>query len=755
MLKTIEHSFLKALVVVCSGLVILSGCTYDSDEGKNRPNGNITTQADATARMLDVLNIGEPPNKSFDLEAFKAALDAGADINARSRAQLTPVYLATIAHAYLPDSHVDKPRTLEALRILVERGADVNAQSYGGSTPLMHAVHRAHTGAISHNGGVPNVIPSVQVLLSATNPPIDLEIKNDAGWTALAYYVRNQELESLRLLQAKGANFKSIDNNGETMIMKSVSPVGAEVYRYVLAQIPESDRATWVAKSATNGRTALMSAAAAGATDMVQDLIQTYNVDRNAVDVEDETALSLAEASHEMARLRSDRTAQQRLGAIIARLEQSGAQRPSNNPDQVRCSGHNDYPTTFERLKRIVTDCNVQTSDQLMGLLPRPYLSNYSLIFGSQGAFRANASARFPRIIMMGKTGEQMIAINGNPNVVGAKSIEMVEFKTATKTFEFREIDLSQTGAARFSEANPAQCLTCHRSTTPRPNWYNWTFWPGAYFGEQHAQYDQERTFFREYKNQQASEVAAGSGVYRHLLNHGNGRLNTNMGMSGPQSQKNSKMDDIVGHLTSEMAMEVIRTEPRLANLKYAILGALSCNNSVEEFLTPAQIQARPQSFQTVLDDTNRLNRQEFLERLDILKSFVPGAPNGQYIVDQAAGSYGGGRDHDTTRAAKLRYLIEGAGVPMEWSSIPSRTNYYIFGTVSAFELNLWKKLLQPSGDEANVHRIYKEAYDRLDMSKFNYDFFISPFRGGRNLPDSTELCRNLKQLSLARLAAP
>ncbi len=87
------------------------------------------TPEEATRNLLRAAEDG-------DLDAAIAALAAGADVNARSDWQITPLHLAvTDAHSYLTC-------------LLIANHADVNATNEYGATPLHWAAEKGHANSV-------------------------------------------------------------------------------------------------------------------------------------------------------------------------------------------------------------------------------------------------------------------------------------------------------------------------------------------------------------------------------------------------------------------------------------------------------------------------------------------------------------------------------------------------------------------------------------------------------------------------------
>jgi len=139
-----------------------------------------------------------------DLFAFspassvRAAIDAGADVDARNRDGNTPLHDAT--------------RNWEVLHLLVDAGADVNARDDDGRTPL-------HTHAWTVDPGV------VRVLLDAG---ADVNARDNKGGTPLHRSVKAGMPEVVQALLDAGADLGARDNDGRTPLHSSVTEPGSE-----------------------------------------------------------------------------------------------------------------------------------------------------------------------------------------------------------------------------------------------------------------------------------------------------------------------------------------------------------------------------------------------------------------------------------------------------------------------------------------------------------------------------------------------
>ncbi|MFJ9577022.1 ankyrin repeat domain-containing protein [Streptomyces sp. NPDC101191] len=166
-----------------------------------------------------------------DTEALRAALDAGARVEARDQELRSPLLLAALG------DHV------EAARVLVAAGADVNAQDsrhdsawlvtgVTGSVAMMRVLLAADPApdlTLRNRFGGISLIPAAErghvayvgALLQET--AIDVDHVNDLGWTALLEAVilgdggRAQQ-KVVALLLAAGADRELADSRGTTAL---------------------------------------------------------------------------------------------------------------------------------------------------------------------------------------------------------------------------------------------------------------------------------------------------------------------------------------------------------------------------------------------------------------------------------------------------------------------------------------------------------------------------------------------------------
>lgn len=132
---------------------------------------------------------------------------------------------------------------------------------------------------------------------------------------------------------------------------------------------------------------------------------------------------------------------------------------------------------TYDTLRHRIVERHATTIPAVLGLLPERLRASYTLLYASQSLH--GASYTHPRVILFSDTATLILAFNGDSSQSSYHRLEVIQFRDASKSFEFRSIDFER-GQAEFSPPNPPACLACH-GQSPRPIWASYPVWPGAY----------------------------------------------------------------------------------------------------------------------------------------------------------------------------------------------------------------------------------------------------------------------------------
>ena len=175
-----------------------------------------------------------------DLAGVKAAIAAGANVNAKYNYGDTPIYVATVKNhpdvAKLLLAHGANPNAKDAkigktalhlaaqlghadiVKLLLAYGANVNARTKYGDTPL-------HLAALGH--------PKIVKLLLAHRA--DINAKSTYGRTPLYDAAANGHSDIVKLLLAHGANPNIKDKDGTTALSVAVGTGHSKIAKLLLA----------------------------------------------------------------------------------------------------------------------------------------------------------------------------------------------------------------------------------------------------------------------------------------------------------------------------------------------------------------------------------------------------------------------------------------------------------------------------------------------------------------------------------------
>lgn len=163
--------------------------TLSSGHSHSRPVQAIERVAkvkDLNAALIKAAQAG-------DLDSIKLLVAQGADVNAQSKEQWTPLMIAS------------RGGDVEMVKALFGNGAAPNTSGRQGWTPLMIATIEGH----------------VEIVRALLESDAHVSASNHTGWTALRFAVSMDETEILRLLIGAGANVNSVDHEGRTALMQA------------------------------------------------------------------------------------------------------------------------------------------------------------------------------------------------------------------------------------------------------------------------------------------------------------------------------------------------------------------------------------------------------------------------------------------------------------------------------------------------------------------------------------------------------
>lgn len=169
-------------------------------------------------------------------------------------------------------------------------------------------------------------------------------------------------------------------------------------------------------------------------------------------------------------------------------------------------------------LRALVRQRKPTSVSEVVARLPKQYKENYTLVYHSRSL--QGSSYDDPRAILFGRTARLILTFNGDPSEDRYNSIEVMQFRRKSESFELYSINFSD-GSATVSGPDPRVCSTCH-SLPPHPIWSSYEYgvrkteqWPGVYGSSQDApiKVPKERAAFERFRREAASNPR-----YRHLV---------------------------------------------------------------------------------------------------------------------------------------------------------------------------------------------------------------------------------------------
>lgn len=265
---------------------------------------------------------------------------------------------------------------------------------------------------------------------------------------------------------------------------------------------------------------------------------------------------------------------------------------------------------TYEDLKEIITKNDIKSIAALLPQLPKEYRSEFTLMMKSQSL--QDASVNFPRVIMAGPDGRLLLAFNGDPAQKNYDSLEIIQYRDGTASFDFFEIrfpekdqngnPLNNLTKAEFSGRNPSKCLACHTSD-PRPNWQHYPRWPGAFLGsDDRENLEPDLPDYQTYLSRLQNEFPQHP-RYKHLEKVVEGYKYDGF----RHGERNIRVTERIYRLNYLRVARILKNDPYYGSYKFLMMGMLGCGRSDYQDFLPAGFtsfsEAHDEFYQSHFDD--------------------------------------------------------------------------------------------------------------------------------------------------------
>jgi len=426
----------------------------------------------------------------------------------------------------------------------------------------------------------------------------------------------------------------------------------------------------------------------------------------------------------------------------------------SGDHPPMSCSGPNEEPFEFDRLLELIDHCKVNSIEKLLSLLPLSYRSNYLLVYASRAL--GLASADRPRAILFGNGAKTVLSFGTIPRDPLFNTLEVLRFDDKSQQFELRTIEFGHPRGAdtairrRVSAPNPARCLSCH-GASPRPVLEGFGAWPGVYFSEQNTLWPKEREQFKNFEKTRANDPR-----YRRLTAGGASPVWTARGRENFGPNLVYKFQSLITDLFAKRISADLTSNATLKRFRYALLGALSCDEDPEGFLTPEARSQLPGTSDGLRQDSDQKALDFEAYNDELLATLFPGKPESMYQTEEFQEAYrrvGDGANFDSVRLSRLRYLLEGLGQKMGWALTRQLagapySDAYGFFMLRDLEAIFWNQALSAPEDSGLIAK-YLVVEERIGKGQ---DTIAAPYYFGKKDPS---ICADLKAKSIAALGVP
>ena len=179
------------------------------DVNEKNKDGHTALMTVLNPIQYDFTNQDDPfKYNNHSIKILKLLLESGAKVNARNNRGQTALMIAAIE------------KNLKAMSLLVKAGSDTNLKDDNGDTVLINLL------IVDETSNNQNKVYKksyqyklLKVLKLLIESKVDINVRNQAGQTALMYTVGFGSLDLVKLLLEAGADVNARDNEGQTALM--------------------------------------------------------------------------------------------------------------------------------------------------------------------------------------------------------------------------------------------------------------------------------------------------------------------------------------------------------------------------------------------------------------------------------------------------------------------------------------------------------------------------------------------------------
>lgn len=265
----------------------------------------------------------------------------------------------------------------------------------------------------------------------------------------------------------------------------------------------------------------------------------------------------------------------------------------------------------FEGLQILFEKNSVTTIEEALKSIKKKYPSlfdRYVLMYRSRSLQQASPMA--PRAIVYGHSAKLIFAFNGKKDQRGYSNLEVVQFRDATHSFEFREIEFKKGEPPKYSLPNPPKCLKCHQSpdrkdVDPHPNWEPYSIWPGAYGSNAGSLVSSSTLHYNDHLKDEKIYLQEQAGEEKNIQRFlktvkSSDKRYQYLGDFNPD--QTTALTEVLGYLNFRRIVRIVKSASSIyPHYKYSFAGLGNC--SMQGYMVPEEILGWHKS---------RLKREEF-----------------------------------------------------------------------------------------------------------------------------------------------